>query len=359
MASPGGTVSGSGVLARLEFEVTGASGVTTTLHVNSVRLNDCAIPVDAQDGIFAVDLVYYASGSVTHWNGGAVSGTLLSLAGDRLFTAVSNAAGQFTVGGAPRGAYVLTPSKSDDVKGISAYDASLALQHAAGATTLSGAAFTAADVNRSGEITAMDAFYLLQKAVDLIPVPFPGAGQVWQFTPATHSYSDLAANKSGQDFTAILLGDPSGNWASAGSRAAAGDSSTTPLVLRLAPAEGAEVTTTLWIPAATSPVHAVDLALQATGAGVETVALALEPGVANWIQAANVLADGRIQLALAGAQPFAGGALAVLHFTLKQPETGLTLTPIAAALDEAMVGVQIEYSTPGAARSVYVPILQQ
>jgi subtilisin family serine protease len=356
LASAGGTVSGAGVLARLEFDVAGAPGVTTTLHVASVRLNDGAIPVDAQDGVFTVDLVYYASGSVTHWNGGAVSGTLLSLAGDRLFTAPSDASGQFTVGGAPRGAYVLTPAKSDDVKGISAYDAALALQHAAGVATLSGAAFTAADVNGSSEITAMDAFYILQKAVDLIPVPFPGAGQVWAFTPASRTYADLAANENGQDFTAILIGDPSGNWASAATRAAA--TADAPLVLRVAPAVGNVVTATLWLAGDVGPIHAVDLALQGAGATVQSIDVALDPRVTGWIKAANVQTDGRIHLALAGAQPVTGaGALAVLRFTLAEPGAGLQLTAAGAALDEAAAGVLVETETPNAAGSVFLPLL--
>jgi len=356
LASAGGTVSGSGVLARLEFDVAGAPGVTTTLHVASVRLNDGAIPVDAQDGVFSVDRVYYASGSVTHWNGGAVSNTQLSLAGDRLFTGASDAGGQFAVGGAPRGAYTLTPSKSDAVRGVSAYDASLALQHAAGAATLDGAAFTAADVNGSGEITAMDAFYILQKAVDLIPVPFPGAGQVWKFTPASRTYADLASNQSGQDFTAILLGDPSGNWANATTRAA--DAANAPLVLRFAPAVGDVVTATLWLTGDVGPIHAVDLALQGAGAPVQAIDVALDPRVAGWIEAANVQADGRIHLALAGAQPVTGvGALAVLRFTLAEPGAGLQLTAVGAALDETPTAVQVEQETPNAARSVFLPLL--
>ncbi len=64
------------------------------------------------------------------------------------------------------------PSKSDDTEGISAYDASLALQHAAGLNYAHVAiAATAADVNRNGQITSMDAFYILQRAVRSDPAP--------------------------------------------------------------------------------------------------------------------------------------------------------------------------------------------
>jgi len=110
-----------------------------------------------------VSLVYRVSGAVRFWNGGAgVPGVLLSLERDRGDT-VTGAAGNYT----------LTPGKSGGVNSISAYDASLALQHDAGLITPSGQRATAADVNKSGVITSMDAFYILQKAADLIALPFP------------------------------------------------------------------------------------------------------------------------------------------------------------------------------------------
>ncbi|NCC35499.1 MAG: serine protease, partial [Chloroflexia bacterium] len=72
MASNGGSVSGSGVLALIEFEVLGAAGSSTVLQASSLALNDGAIPVDAAAGSFTVDLVYSTAGSITFWNGGGV-----------------------------------------------------------------------------------------------------------------------------------------------------------------------------------------------------------------------------------------------------------------------------------------------
>ena len=175
-------------------------------------LNDGAIPTQTADGSFQVDQVYDVSGTVPFWNGGVVSGALLTLTGDRVYTGLSDATGAYTVGGAAADDYVLTPSKSDEANGISAYDASLALQHDAGLIVLSGHAASAADVNRSGTITSMDAFHIVQKSVDLIALPFPGAGVVWSFAPPSRSYANLSSNQTGQDFTAVLLGDVSGNW---------------------------------------------------------------------------------------------------------------------------------------------------
>ncbi|MEI8167688.1 MAG: IPT/TIG domain-containing protein, partial [Chloroflexales bacterium] len=213
MASPGSTSTGSGVLAYVEFEVLGSPGATSPLTLTSVSLNDGAIQTETAAGSFAVNVVYDIRGTVSFWNGGAaVPGVLCTLQGDRVYTGTSGSNGTFTVAGADAGNYTLTPAKSDDVNGISAYDASLVLQHDAGLITLSGRAATAADVNKSGQITAFDAFYILQKAVDLITLPFPGAGQVWVFDPANRSYTGLSSSQAGQNFTGILLGDVSGNW---------------------------------------------------------------------------------------------------------------------------------------------------
>ena len=188
MASTGGAVAGSGVLAYIEFEVIGAAGTSSALTLTNVSLNDGAIPADTAAGSFAVSAVYSVAGTVRFWNGGAgVPGVALTLAGDRLYAGLSNAAGAYTVSGARADDYTLTPGKSDGANGISAYDASLALQHDAGLITLTGYPFTAGDVNKSGAVTSMDAFYILQKAVDLITLPFPGAGVVWSFAPASRS----------------------------------------------------------------------------------------------------------------------------------------------------------------------------
>jgi len=213
MASPGGSVTGSGVLTNIEFEVVGSPGTNTTLQLTNVSLNDGAIPAETADGLFTVDLVYGISGTVRYWNGGTgVPGVLLTAQGDRLYTDQSAADGSFTVPGLPEDDYTLTPSKSNETNGISAYDASLVLQHAVQLINLTGHGAVAGDVNKSGSINSMEASYILQKAVDLISLPFPGAGVIWDFDPSTKSYTGLNGDQTNQDFTAILIGDVSGDW---------------------------------------------------------------------------------------------------------------------------------------------------
>ncbi len=360
MASAGGTVSGSGALALLEFEVVGSPGATTTLHIASISLNDGAIPVETADGSFAVSLVYRISGAVRFWNGGAgVPGVLLTLEGDRVYTGLSNASGAYTVTGAPAGAYTLTPSKSDGVNGISAYDASLALQHAAGLITLSGHQALAADVDKSGAVTSLDAFYILQKAVELIALPFPGAGVVWDFSPSVRSYPDLSSNQVGQDFTAVLLGDISGNWSATAALAAAESLAGTPpitLTVRTQPTGVAGQTAVeLILDADAAPLYSLDLALAyRCGAAACTPAAvaAVQPGplAAGLLHAVNLNDAGLVRVALAGAQPVTGhGELLTIRF--QDAEPGLLVRSDA---NEGQIPVRVVYR-PGESRQ-FLPL---
>jgi len=349
MASPGGTVSGGGVLAYVELEVLGSAGATCPLALTSVSLNDGAIQTQTAAGSFAVNVVFDTSGTVRFWSSNAaVPGVLCTLQGDRVYTGTSGSNGTFTVAGAEDGSYTLTPSKSDDANGISAYDASLILQHDAGLITLSGRAATAADVNKSGEITSFDAFHVLQKAVDLITLPFPGAGQVWAFDPANRSYAGLGSSQSGQDFTAILLGDVSGNWwPSSGSPAPPSGGGTkgpkdqrSEVTLALRSLTSRSNGTQVWLLAKVqdSAIYSLDLVLTNT-LSHGLVGLSSGTFAETMAMSSNTNSSGEIRVALAGAVPLQGVGV-VLILTLPEGDTnGLSL--VSASVNEGAVPVVI------------------
>ena len=213
-------VSGSGSLALIRFNVLRAPPATTSLVIESMSLNDGALTGTRSDGLFSVNSFFDLSGAVRYFKDGtAVPGVAVFLDGVGSFSATSNSGGSFALTHIPSGSYLLTPAKADSVNGITALDASLVLQKAAGLLSLSAEETRAADVNRNSAISAMDASYILKAAVGLIQVPFPGAGKVWDFLPEERLYSPFNSNLSGQDFTAVLLGDVSGNWSTAGAQA--------------------------------------------------------------------------------------------------------------------------------------------
>src|SRR5690606_28866656 len=80
--------------------------------------------------------------------------------------------------------------------------------------TLTPAELLAADVNNNSDVTALDASYILQHAVNLITLPFNGRNNIWAFNPPSRSYSPLGSDRTGQTFVGTLIGDVSGNFAS-------------------------------------------------------------------------------------------------------------------------------------------------
>jgi hypothetical protein len=320
MATGGEPVSGSGSLVLIQFQVCGAPTMTSTLHVATAQLNDGAIPVAKVDGLFTVHPVYSLLGQIGYWSASrSVAGARLSAAGMRSYTATTQIAGDFAVAGLRGGDYTLTATKSDDVRGISAFDASLVLRHAAQISPLTGYAAVAADVTRAGGISSMDAYYILRYCVGLQTVPFPGAGAVWLFDPASRAYTDLGADQSAQDFVAVLLGDPSGNWAPSvgGAQVQPGADST--VVVRV---EGGTVRTDGRASASVvvdtaGDLYALELLITYDPSVASARAVTPQGLGSDWMTATNTSKPGEIRIALAGVHALSSGtSLLTLEFEM-------------------------------------------
>jgi hypothetical protein len=324
MASNGGAVSGSGSIAVIEFDVVGQPGQVSPLTITSASLNDGAIPVEVSPGSFTVDLVYSLSGVVSYWNEARpIPGTLLTATGQRLYFGTSGNDGTFSVQNLPAGDYSLAPSKSTGAGGISAFDASLALQHDTQLITLSGDAFIAADVNRNGQVTALDAFNMLQHAVGLTGLPFPGAGVVWLFNPTSRSVTGLSSDLGGQSFTGILFGDPSGNWVDAGlmtrgaeTRPGPWASGTTLMLPATTIRPGQTIEVPMLLSAPEAPIFGTDIVLGYDPAVITAISVIAGPAIPTWAIATNLSESGVIRVAAAGAQALTeAGEILKLRFT--------------------------------------------
>lgn len=351
MASPGGPVSGSGILLYLELDVVGTPGTSTTLHIDDLLLNDGAIPANLTDGSLTVAPVYDISGAVDFWNSGVLSNTLLTLSGPRTFTTTSDATGAYSLADIPSGDYTLTPEKLDEANEITAYDASLTLQHAAGLISLSGYQATAADVNNNSTINSFDAYYILQKAVDLLALPFPGAGVVWRFDPESRTYVALGSDQVNQDFTGVLIGDVSGNWMPGGaplggpadSPPESGEATLTlPEVAVLA---GEAVTVSLDLTLSGAQLFGADIGINYDPSIATATAVALGAISGDWSLAGNLDSPGQILIGMAGANPIvSGGELLRIGFVasgVPGASTPLTLTYGSlneGAIAETLVG---------------------
>jgi hypothetical protein len=358
MASSGGTITGSGVLAYVHFEVTGLPGATSTLGLAGVALNSGAIPVSTAGGTVDVEMVYGIAGTVALWNNAtAIAGVDMQLNGARLYTGQTNSAGVFSVAGAPPGAYTLRPGKSDDANGITAYDAALVLRHAAGLALQTGMAARAADVDKSGAVDSMDAFHILQRASGVLGLPFPGAGVVWEFEPPSRAYNPLNSNQTGQDFTGVLLGDVSGNWSSQEPLLQLLSANSIRYVLReFPPAPNRTLLATLSVKPSTQAVYSVDLILTYDPAKGTPTSVENGTGVLTWLKSINLSKPGEIRVAMASPTPITTDAVVLsLKFDLLGQANSVDLLAQHALINEQSA-LEIDYASMVSESAPYAEI---
>lgn len=329
-------VSGSGALAEVDIEMIGTSGESSALTLENVLLNDGNIPVETTPGSASVELVYSVAGTIRFWQGAyPVPAVQMLLHGDRDYSAQSGSTGAYTVEGARPDAYSLTPSLSGEVRSsITAFDASLVLAHDVGRTPLSGNAFVAADVNRNGNVTAFDASSILQYSVGLTTLPFPNAGRVWDFSPASRTYGALNSNLAGEDFTAILLGDVSGNWGTSTVLAAGADAGVRVTLVHAVPESDGTQVVEVWVdPGDAGRIYSLEIDLRYDAAPFDALLPAAAEG---WAFEANRTQDGRLRVATASAQPITQKSrLLQLRFAPHGSAINPNITVTSLALDEA------------------------
>ncbi|MDA3897685.1 MAG: BACON domain-containing carbohydrate-binding protein, partial [Desulfobacteraceae bacterium] len=220
--------SGEGVLCYVNFQATGNPENTSSIMFNNAQINESDVTV--QNGsIKIVQPKNTISGSVYYFtDDNPLTDVSLNLNGDGSYSSESDNNGDFSITDILPGNYTLTPSKSDDLGGLSATDASRIARHAVGLYPFSCMEKIAADVSLNGEISATDASRVARYAVGLIScLNDENNCTEWVFTPntimtcdtwssitydSTRSYSPLSADQTDQHFVAIRLGDVTGNW---------------------------------------------------------------------------------------------------------------------------------------------------
>ena len=223
-----------GELLNLEFELLREAikaGEKLPIKITESQLNNGGITPDNINGIIIIEGGFSISGKVVHWkNKREIPETIVHLTGEDTRDINTGKSGWINFTDLDSGQYLITPEKNNDINGISAYDASLIMRHVVGVKTIEDKqALIAADVSGNGEISSLDAFYILDHSVGNRKLPFPGVGKIWAFSPYDYpltdiNWSKLINNKDniqlniynasllGQNFEGILLGDVSGDW---------------------------------------------------------------------------------------------------------------------------------------------------
>ena len=166
-----------------------------------------------------------------------VSGATVRLSGGATASTQTDAAGEYAFSGLQGCHFHVELEKLGDVDGgISTLDAVWTLQTVAGLRTLDADQRLACDVTGSGTLSALDATRILQERAGLLTT-FPAADACasdWLFVPSPAAapnqtvippqlapaicqpgaleFSPLAGQATGQDFSAVLIGDCTGNW---------------------------------------------------------------------------------------------------------------------------------------------------
>ncbi len=182
-----------------------SSGVSPSFDSSGYALGPATVSLKVTDGdggestvatatVNVVARTHDVAGQVTFWlDGSAVSGVDLDLTGSSTRNTTNGSDGAFELLDIPEGNVTLTPSKTSEIEGVTAYDASLVLQHVTDIATLSGAPAAAADVSLESGISALDASIILQWAVELDTSEHTLASPLWAFDPGDYSYAPLAA----------------------------------------------------------------------------------------------------------------------------------------------------------------------
>ena len=236
----GAPLSGSGVLLNLNFTAIGTISATPTpIEFASFSFNEgnpCSTTTNGSVKIISGDI----SGKVTYALNGSngvpnvamnATGTSPAVTTNTDYTPGNPVTwGNYTLNGFGSGPYTVTPAKAPQpaqsgptINGITPLDASCIAKWGVGqtcGTTASGttsvpalgsARFRAADVTKNGTLSPLDAAYIAQFSVN---TPNPGFAGTWEFINASTSYdqTQIENGVSAQNYTAILLGDVTGNW---------------------------------------------------------------------------------------------------------------------------------------------------
>ncbi|MBK8465463.1 MAG: peptidase [Chloracidobacterium sp.] len=237
-AFQGVPLTGSGTLINLKFTAVGSSGQSTELNFEDYtdpasifhtgfQFNE-GIPACATTNGSVTVLGVAISGTVTYGNAiGAptpryVSNVTISGAGSTNVSTTTAApgvnAGQYALSGFGAGAYTVTPTKVGGVNNITSFDAGRISQHVSGTSFLTGNQLLVADVSNNGSVSSFDAAQIASYVVTGLNGGLTGT---WKFLPASRSYGTVGSSIAGEDYSALLMGEVSGNWTNTGARPAA------------------------------------------------------------------------------------------------------------------------------------------
>jgi len=215
----------SGLIAYLEFDVVGNLDDTTNLTFIKAQANESDVSATGTSAL-VVKNAFEISGNITYYSNPdlPVRNVQMTIKGDGFYSVSTDETGYYLFSDIPPGNYVLTPSKNDDIGGLTATDVSRIERYASGLFFgFDDYQMIAADVTRNGEVNATDAS-ILSSYIEGQTDSLNSDGIEWVFIPADsdnvplntyasdREYSPLSSHRENENFIAIRLGDVTGEW---------------------------------------------------------------------------------------------------------------------------------------------------
>ncbi len=208
---------GAGTLGVVTFNKVGLPGTSTPVSFGSFKFNEGTACLSTVAGSVTIT-GGTITGTVTYGNSLApgpatrfVPGVLISAAGSPAVSDTTGAPGTYSLSGFGAGSYTITPSKGGGVNGsITGFDAAKIAQYVIGAISFTGSQLTVADVSGFGGVSSFDASLIARYVTSLGP-PMGSTG-TWLFGPTNNVHPTVYTNISGENYSALLMGEVSGNW---------------------------------------------------------------------------------------------------------------------------------------------------
>ncbi len=207
-------------------------GVSTAGDVNGDGLSDYFIsaPFDREAGVCSGQVYLFRgqaahsrcaiNGTVSYWADSThMENVSVHLTGDDTQTIITDQSGEYQFEVPISRNYVVTPNCSHDgTQAISAYDAWLTARFAVNLNTPNEFQTIVADINQDNKLTAYDASLILQHTVGKI-LPSKYTIGNWMFSPESTAYSPAIYETEIQNYTGMITGDVDGSWIEADSLA--------------------------------------------------------------------------------------------------------------------------------------------
>lgn len=295
-----------------------------------------------------------------------VGGVTMQLNGPTPRTTQSDTAGQFGFSALAETTWCVVPQKSGGANNsITASDAVAVLQAAVGERPLDAAQQLACDVNADGKLSAVDALLVLRYKVGAIAA-LPAAQQCssdWVFVPQPATvanlqtaspglaagtcqlgsicWTPLSTQANGQDFTAALIGDCSGNWQPGTTGVAHSVKSHTAELragaARIERRRGATRGSLVRVPLsleAPSDIRGLDVSLRYDPAVLAPLAVLPTHSARHALVAMHVSRPGTLLLSLASTEPLRSGTILMLQFETRarsvHTRVGITTATVSA-----------------------------